>query len=156
MQLFRQKNTKSPEQFWSEYEEKIGEKILARGLAKYVSGHDEHPAELWGLAIASERSFIFHHFPQAGFLQSLGIGGGDDGPQEEIITIDRGRITSVETRVQKGWKQMLFYKPPVLLIRYRRSDSPDSPEACLRVESDARVEEIARALSMEAVSKPQF
>jgi hypothetical protein len=63
------KKRNDPEKFWREYEEKTGEKVLARTLGQYVSGWDEFgdlsAGPLWGLIIATSGGFRFHHFPQA-------------------------------------------------------------------------------------------
>jgi hypothetical protein len=116
---------KSPEAFWQEYEEKTGEKVLARSLGQYVSGWDEFDpppgVPIWGLIIATSGGFRFHHFPQANWLTALAsLGSGDDPPKEKTIFIPSAQIVSAELRKETKWYRNIFSSNvPRLLIRYR-------------------------------------
>jgi hypothetical protein len=72
--LFR-KASKDPDDFWRDYEEKSGEKILSRALGQYISGWEEFDNQgwtsIWGLVIASSGGFRFHHFPQTSWFDAL-------------------------------------------------------------------------------------
>jgi hypothetical protein len=122
--------------FWREYEEKTGEKVLARSLGQYVSGWDEfgdlsasphrgHP--LWGLIIATSGGFRFHHFPQANWLTALTrFGSGDDPPKEKTIFIPGEKIISAELQKETKWYKKIFsHDVPRLLIRYHTEDGTE-------------------------------
>jgi hypothetical protein len=117
-------NRKSPEDFWREYEEKTGERILAHGLGQYVSGWNEFGnlsgSPLWGLIIASSGGFRFHHFPQSNWLSTLvQVGSGDDPPKEKTIFIPSEKIISAVLRKETKWYRKFFFcNVPRLLIRY--------------------------------------
>lgn len=124
------KNRKSPEDFWREYEEKTGEKILSRTLGQYISGWDEFGAgkfgaaaknPLWGLIIATSGGFRFHHFPQANWFTNLtGFGSGDEPPKEKTIFIPGDRIISAVIIKETKWYKKIFAPvTPSLVIRYR-------------------------------------
>jgi hypothetical protein len=113
---------KGPEAFWLEYEEKTGEKVLAQGLGRYVSGWDEFGDQsrnpLWGLIIASSGGFRFHHFPQANWLSTLVQIGGDP-PKEKTIFIPKDKIISAILHKETKWYKKFFFPViPRLLIRY--------------------------------------
>jgi hypothetical protein len=94
-----------PEDFWREYGEKYGEKVLAYTMGQYLSGWAEYEGGFWGLLIATDGGFRFHHFPQENWLQALSRRspwGGKD-PEEKTIFIPRDRIISAELRVEKVW-----------------------------------------------------
>ena len=118
-------NRKNPDDFWREYEENTGEKVLSRTLGQYVSGWDKFgPAgrnPLWGLVIATSGGFRFHHFPQANWFTNLtGFGSGDEPPQEKTIFIPADRIISAVLHRETKWYRKIFAPvSPSLVIRYR-------------------------------------
>jgi hypothetical protein len=119
-----------PDKFWREYEEKTGEKVLARSLGRYVSGWDEFgdlsADPLWGLIIATSGGFRFHHFPQVNWLLAR-FGSNDTNPTEKTIFIPREKIISAELHKETKWyKKIFFFFVPRLLIRYH---APDGTEA---------------------------
>jgi hypothetical protein len=140
------KDFQDPADFWREYEEKLGEKILAYGLGRLVSGWDEFTLPLWGLLIASGGGFRFHHFPQQNWLLSvLRAGTGGETAEEKTIFIPRGRILSSAFRTEKSaLKRLLFAAPPRLVIRY---ETPGGGEAELIAETDKKAEAVAGELS---------
>jgi hypothetical protein len=113
-----------PEKFWREYEEKTGEKVLARSLGQYVSGWDEFgdlsAGPLWGLIIATSGGFRFHHFPQVNWLTSImRFGSNDTNPTEKTVFIPREKIISAELQKETKWYKKIFSQDvPRLLIRY--------------------------------------
>jgi hypothetical protein len=118
------RNDKDPDDFWREYEEKIGEKIIARGLGQYVSGWDEFgdagAYPLWGLVIATSGGFRFHHFPQNNWLTAL-AGFGREPPKEKTIFIPREKIIDASISRQTKWYKKLLSSgggSPRLMIRY--------------------------------------
>jgi hypothetical protein len=122
------KTEKSAEVFWREYEEKTGEKVLARGLGRYVSGWEEFDSNgltsIWGLIIASSGGFRFHHFPQRSWLYSLIGGGGREEPKEKTIFIPKEKIISAEIIAEtKWWKKIFASSPPHLVIGYHDGDN---------------------------------
>ena len=122
------KNEKSADEFWREYEEKTGEKVLAHGLGRYVSGWEEFDSgrlsSIWGLIIATSGGFRFHHFPQRSWLSSLVGGAGLEEPKEKTIFIPREKIISTRLVVEtKWWKKLFVSSPPQLVIDYHDGDN---------------------------------
>jgi hypothetical protein len=135
---------KTPEDFWREYEEKTGERVLARALGQYVSGWDEFGdlsappyggSPLWGLIIATSGGFRFHHFPQVNWLSAImRSGSADDPPAEKTIFIPREKLISAELRKETKWYRKIFSQDvPRLLIRYR-AESGTEKELVLNAE----------------------
>jgi len=122
--MFFKKDKKSPDSFWQDYEEKTGEKILSRGLGKYISGWQEFDEKkwggLWGLLITTSGGFRFHHFPQNSWIDSLAdrfVEG--DPPKEKTIFIPKEKIASSQLiKETKWWKKIFSSSPPQLVIRY--------------------------------------
>lgn len=118
-------------EFWADYEKRYGEKVLAYVLGKYLSGWPDYSYPLWGLLIATDGGFRFHHFPHEGWLQALSrVTTGSEPPREKTIFIPRDRILSAELRFEKRWwKKLLAYQPPVLAIRYQTGVLPGTETA---------------------------
>ncbi|MDR1802682.1 MAG: hypothetical protein LBQ94_03675 [Treponema sp.] len=122
------KTEKNADDFWREYEEKTGEKVLAHGLGRYVSGWDEFDSNrwtsLWGLIIACTGGFRFHNFPQRSWLDSLVNWSGQEEPKEKTIFIPKERIISTQLVVETNWWKKLFVSsPPQLFIDYHDGDN---------------------------------
>ena len=119
------KKEKPPHDFWREYEEKIGEKVLVRSLGQYISGWEEfgnaEKNPIWGLVIATSGGFRFHHFPQVNWLSALtSFGLGNEPPKEKTIFISGDAILSaVLYRETKWYKKIFSSSPPRLVIHYR-------------------------------------
>jgi hypothetical protein len=138
-----------PAKFWREYEERYGEKVLAYALGRYISGWDEYEAPLWGLVIATEGGFRFHHFPHEGWLQALSrLSAGGEPPGEKTIFIPANRILAAELRTETSWiKKLLFPHPPVLVLRYRKTAGTEpGTEAEIMVETEYKTESLLRHL----------
>jgi hypothetical protein len=118
------KKKADPEEFWKSYEAALGEKVLAFSLGQYLAGWAEHDPPLWGLLIATDRGFRFHHFPQEGWLQALSrLSGGGKAPVEKTIFIPRERILRAELRRERSLlKRILLAPRPRLVVRYRDED----------------------------------
>lgn len=146
--LFR-KAEKNPDDFWREYEENTGEKVLARSLGQYISGWDEFDSRkwtrIWGLIIATSGGFRFHHFPQIGWLDTLGRLTNQEMPKEKTIFIQKDKIISaVFIRETKWWKNILSYSAPKLVIHY--SDN-DGNERQLLLEAENKSGDVADKLA---------
>jgi hypothetical protein len=149
--MARQKE-RSPEEFWRDYEQKIGEKVLARSLGRYLSGWDEFDDDgsrgnpLWGLLIVTGGGFRFHHFPQVSWLDALSrLNSSWETPKEKTFFIPRDRISSAEPRIEKNrWKRLFAPGLPLLIIRYR---DEDGQERELLAETDSKAEDMARLLN---------
>jgi len=129
--MFFKKSEKSPDTFWREYEEKTGEKVLARGLGKYVCGWDEFDNKrwngLWGLIINTSGGFRFHHFPQNSFFDALTqlAVNEKESTKEKTIFLPQEKIISQEfIKEEKWWKRLFFRSTPQLIINYR-DETPD-------------------------------
>jgi hypothetical protein len=139
---------KSTEDFWREYEENTGEKVITRSLGRYISGWDEFDAErtngLWGLIIVTSGGFRFHHFPQENWLTALArFGSGGEMPREKTIFIPSGDILSAVLLKETKWYKKLFSPTPHLLVRYRDSKGSEKE---LSFEADYGPDGIAEAL----------
>ena len=120
--FFRKEKTQNPDDFWREFEEKTGEKVLARSLGQYISGWEEFDSRrwtaLWGLIISTSGGFRFHHFPQQSWLETLSR--NHEAPKEKTIFIPQEKIISAQLLVEsRWWKKIFSASPPQLLIRYR-------------------------------------
>ena len=146
--MFKKKEN-NPDDFWREYEEKTGEKVLARSLGQYMSGWEEFDAKgwnaIWGLVIATSGGFRFHHFPHMGWLEALTrLSSGSEGPKEKTIFIPQERLLSAALQKEtKWWKKILNPSPPRLVIRYR-NDAGEEREILLETEykTDGLVEHL--------------
>jgi hypothetical protein len=114
------KNT-DPQEFWKKYEASLGEKVLSFSLGQYLSGWAEHDPPLWGLLIATDRGFRFHHFPQEGWLQFFSrFSSGGEAPSEKTIFIPREWILRAELRRETSLLKRIFLASrPRLVIRYK-------------------------------------
>jgi len=121
--MFLKKNEKTKDAFWREYEEKTGEKVLTRGLGKYISGWKEFDEKkwggIWGLLITTSGGFRFHHFPQMSWMDAL-TRFAETGPiKEKTIFIPKEKIASSQfIKETKWWKRILSPSAPQLIIRY--------------------------------------
>ena len=122
--MLKKKQERNPDDFWREYEEKMNDKVLARGLGRYISGWEEFDSKewknLWGLLIITSKGFRFHHFPQQNWLKALVIRGDSEGSNEKIIFIPKESIISAEIHEEsRWWVKILTTSPPRLTILYR-------------------------------------
>jgi len=109
-----------PATFWREYEAQHGERVEAFTLGRYLSGWDGLAEPLWGLLIATDGGFRFHHFAQESWFGSLSRGSsGKNAPKEQTFFIPKGWISRVELRQERSWIMRLIKgTPPILAIRY--------------------------------------
>ena len=136
--MFQKKSEKTPDIFWQEFEEKTGEKVLARSLGRYVSGWEEFDARkqtsIWGLIIATSGGFRFHHFPQISWIDAFARFGSQEQPKEKTIFIPRERIVSADLiKETKWWKKILIPSPPHLVIQYK-NEAEEKKQLILEVE----------------------
>ena len=117
--LFRKKENFDVDKFWKEYEESLGEKVLAKSLGQYLSGWPEYTQPLWGLVIATSGGFRFHHFPHEGWFMAISrITTGGEAPKEKTFFIPKDAISSAELITEKHWwKKILTPSNPTLMIR---------------------------------------
>jgi len=145
------RNSKDPDDFWREYEEKTGEKIIAHSLGQYVSGWDEFGDSggnpIWGLIIATSGGFRFHHFPQVNWLSALAGFGGESAPKEKTIFIPREKIITASLSKETKWyRKILSPSVPCLLIRYL---GESGTEKNLLFHTEYKSEGIAEAINNE-------
>lgn len=120
--------TNDPALFWAAYEKEIGEKVLGHALGRYLAGWDEFRMPLWGLLIATDAGFRFHHFPHEGWIQAMSrfAGGGGDSPVEKTLFLPLSRIRSIELEIERSWlKRVFLARQPLLTVRYAREDGGD-------------------------------
>ncbi|MDR1388613.1 MAG: hypothetical protein LBJ31_01365 [Treponema sp.] len=150
--MFGKKKDADPEKFWKEYEEKTGERVLAKSLGQYMSGWAEYPYPLWGLLIATSGGFRFHHFPHEGWIVALSrITTGGEAPKEKTIFIPRECIVSAALKTEKRWWKKIFSPAaPVLVVRYRAPPAADEgsreSEQELYVETELKAQAVCSAL----------
>jgi len=145
------KNQKTPEDFWQEYEEQTGEKVLARSLGRYVSGWEEFDSNgwnsIWGLIISTSGGFRFHHFPQTSWIDVLGNLGNYNAPKEKTFFIPKENIISAKLIEETTWWRKIFRSyPPQLLIGYR--DGTENTKQVL-LEVEFKHENLAETLCPE-------
>ena len=121
--MFFKKKEQSHDDFWREYEEKTGEKVLSRGLGKYISGWQEFDEKkwggIWGLLITTSGGFRFHHFPQNSWIDAFTRFAEKTPPKERTIFIPNEKIASSRLiKETKWWKRIFSPLPPRLIIRY--------------------------------------
>ena len=112
---------KNPDDFWREYEEKTGEKVLTRCLGQYVSGWEEfgNLTGLWGLIIFTSGGFRFHHFPQQNWIEALTRAAGAEASKERTIFIPNENIISKQLIEESKWWKKISGSMPQILIHYR-------------------------------------
>jgi hypothetical protein len=128
MLFLKSEQKKSAEEFWREYEEETGEKVLERGFGKYVSGWDEFDEnnlnDIWGLVITTSGGFRFHHFPKYSLLDSMIQLTKKDKKQEKTIFIPQENIIGGQVslksvcRETNWWKKIFGSDVPRLCIKY--------------------------------------
>ena len=141
-----QKTSKSADDFWREYEEKTGEKVLARCLGKYDSGWEEFGSltDLWGLIIFTSGGFRFHHFPQNSWIDSLFRASGSDTPKEKTIFVPKEKITATHlVKESRWWKRIFAPYMPHLVILFRDGEGN---ERRLLLEADSKSGDFEQAL----------
>jgi len=138
--LFK-KEEKSADAFWKEFEEKTGEKVLARGLGKYVSGWEEFAekkldGKLWGLLITTSGGFHFKNFAQNNLIDSLFRSAlQNEPPQDKIIFIPQEKISSFELKKEsKWWKKLLRSSSPQLVIMYKNDNGGEDKRLVFEAE----------------------
>lgn len=129
---------KESEVFWQEYEEKTGEKILARGLGRYISGWEEFDRKgwtpLWGLIITSSGGFRFHHFPQKSWIDSFVSSGSKNEAREKTFFVPKEKIISAKLiHESKWWKKILIFTPARLELKFR-NDAENELELLLELD----------------------
>jgi len=154
-QMLRKKEQKDPEDFWREYEEQTGEKVLARGLGRYVSGWEEFDSQgwncIWGLIIATSGGFRFHHFPQISWLEAFTNFSNASTPKEKTFFIPGKKIISAKLIEEKTWWKKIFSSiPPRLLVNYR--DEKENDQQVL-LEVEFKHENLAESICPESKSK---
>lgn len=111
--------------FWAGYEKEHGEKVLSHSLGRYTSGWMDWKNTLWGLLIATDAGFRFHHFPYEGWIQALSrtTTGGGEAPKEKTLFIPLKHIKSIELICEESWwKRLIFARPPVCALNYTKDD----------------------------------
>jgi len=142
--MWLKKEEKSPDTFWQEYEEKTGEKILGRGLGKYVSGwvlFDEKKLKgIWGLVITTTGGFRFHHFFQKTWMDSLFSSPQQtELPKDKTIFIPQEKIISTEfIEEKKWWKKIFTTLAPQLVIVYKDEQSGEEKRLVFEAEYKAK------------------
>jgi hypothetical protein len=140
------RKTIDPEEFWQDYEQRLGEKVLGYCLGHYIRGWDDYPDPLWGLSIVSSSAYRFHHFPHENWLAAMTRATtGDKAPEEKIVVIPRKNILGADfMKEPKLLKRIFFSLQPWLSVRYRKDDGT---EAELIVESETKAAALALLLN---------
>lgn len=140
--MFLKKQEKTSGDFWREYEEKTGEKVLARSLGKYLSGWDEFDEKkwggIWGLIITTSGGFRFHHFPQNSWIDALTKFAEKEQVKEKTIFIPKEKIVSTDViKETKWWKRVFSNLPPRLVVRFLDDAPPGSDAVEKKIEFEA-------------------
>jgi len=59
------------DKFWEEKEREIGEKVIYKCLAQYLSGYREFPGPSWGLFFFTKEAIYFQTFPKENWLSNI-------------------------------------------------------------------------------------
>jgi hypothetical protein len=142
------KTQQSPTDFWRDYEAQTGEHVLAFALGQYLRGWPEYLGPLWGLLIATDSGFRFHHFPNEGWIDAMARAArGADSPKEKTIYIPKESLISAEYTCEKSWWKRLFSaRQPVLRICYR---NVDGTECELLADATKDAAPVASALALQ-------
>ena len=144
--MFTKKTDDTVHEFWREFEESTGEKVLAKSLGKYINGLDDRPEPLLGLAVATSGGFRFRHFPKEpaifGIAKLSSI--GSKPPKEQSFFIPKEVMLSIELVQEKRlWKKLLASSFPVLIICCRL----DGAEKKVTIEIDRDAVTLTDALN---------
>jgi len=121
--MFLRSEEKSPGDFWKELEEKIGEKVLERGMGKYISGWSDFnkakQANISGLVVITSGGFRFYYFQHKSWFDAMIKNTGTDNAKEIEIFIPNERIVSTQlVKETKWWKKVFFSSVPLLVINF--------------------------------------
>ena len=127
--LLSKRTETTTDEFWRDFEEKTGEKVLSRGLGKYICGWEEFDEKkwngIWGLLITTSGGFRFHHFPQYSWIDSIthaaltARSAKKEKSNEKTIFIPQKKIAALEyVKETRWWKKIFSPSPPRLFIRY--------------------------------------
>lgn len=146
--MFRQKE--DPDNFWQEYEEQIGEKVIGRSLGQYLYGWEEFDSQgwksIWGLMIVSSGGFRFHHFPQQHWFNSV-LNTSGKTPRDKTFFLPKEKIISAQLKAEKKWWKRIFTSSvPLLFIVYRDGAGNENR---LVFESEIGSTEVINALCRE-------
>ena len=146
--MFNKETKKDPDDFWHDYEEKTGEKVLARSLGQYISGWREFDSQgwtgFWGLIIATSGGFRFHNFPKVSWLSSLSQTTSHEMQKEKIFFIPKEKIISVVLiKETKWWKKIFARYVPKLIIKYQ--DESENEQQLL-LETEFNSDDVAEKL----------
>jgi len=147
--MFKRKE-ENPDSFWQEFEEKTGQKVLARSIGQYIYGWEDFDdrgwKDIWGLLIATSGGFHFHHFPQYSWIDSMvSLTGRGSGPKEKTFFIPNEKIISAQLNIEKSWwKNIIRITPPKLIINYR---DEAGNECKVLLEAEFKSDDLAEALN---------
>jgi len=121
--MFTEKKEKAPDAFWKEFEENTGEKVLKRGLGKYISGWDRFDeskrSKIWGLIIFTSGGFRFRHFPQYSLFDAFIKRAENDQAEEKSIYIQNEKIISSGIVKESNWFKRLSGGMPKFIISFK-------------------------------------
>jgi len=128
--MFNIKSDQLKDTFWQEFEEKTSEKVITRGLGKYISGwklfDEKNWTGLWGLMITSSGGFHFHHFPQNTIFDAFTSFIKTEPVKEKTIFIPQDKIIKSETlKEKKLWSRLFSSLPPRLVIYYNDEEGEE-------------------------------
>ena len=143
--MFTNKKEDSVDEFWTEFEQSTGEKVLAKSLGRYMSGLDERPEPLWGLTVVTSGGFRFRHFPKEPSIFGIArLSPGSKPPKEQSFFIPKETIDSIELVLEKRWwKKLMASSFPLLIIHCQ----PGGTEQKVTIEVDRDAAALADALN---------
>lgn len=137
LSMFTNKNDDSVHDFWKEFEESTGEKVLAKSLGRYLSGLDDRLEALWGLAVVTSGGLRFRHFPKEPSIFGIAkLPTGGKAPKEQSFFIPKEAVVSIELFDEKRWwKKIMASSFPVLVICCRINE--DDKKISIEIDRDA-------------------
>jgi hypothetical protein len=138
------------EQFWSETEERLGEKVLINSLGQYLRGEADLPGGTWGLFYLSESALHFQTFPSENWFSLLmrGRGGRSRRKEEASFDVPFASIGAAELASDASLLRKIFApRPPLVAVEYR---SAGGAPVVLEFIMDMRVKEFVKTLRERA------
>jgi len=138
------------EQFWSETEERLGERVLINSLGQYLRGEADLPSGTWGLFYLSESALHFQTFPSENWFGLLLRGRGGRSRRKEEVSFDVpfASIGAAGLASDASLLRRIFApRPPLVTVDYR---SAEALPVVLEFIMDMKVKEFVKTLRERA------
>jgi len=137
------------EKFWSETEERLGERVLVYSLGQYVSGYGDVRPGTWGLFFVSESSLHFQTFHSENWFSSLLRSRKKSQPSESEMEfhLPLSSLREVEVTRRKSWFRRLFAPEPPMI--HAAFELPTGHKGELQFAMDLKIKEFVEGLKAQ-------